>query len=720
MQRKTGGLVVAVLVIAGAGIGWYAMRPDNVRVAGKNSEPSTRPSVASGTAPATTRATNGAASMPPVTYLDAIRVTNPAVKQTELLSVPLDLTEAAHLFLTESVYVCGRGDLWITRNDAPETSAVLAKSYDEQTHLTREPVEFVWWRDDGEGNWAAWLACRTVDGYEWVTPKSRLKMPTDQTLDWSRAVFVDDDALAVPTSRGVAVVRATPKPSVEPVDLLPPGKISDALNAPQMLVDGQGVLAWVPTATDGPRGTHVARYIDGKWQTLDEKDWPTSIVHLVPLVDGSVLRLIGDGPKIRMSLVTLSAGAVDEAAIEKLVEQLSEADPRDRLTAYKELTRYGPGMWPILERLRDEQPPEAQLRMGQLLSNRIAPTLGGMKPVNDTLRVVGRDGTGGVVFYGDAGVSTTDADGKTQLVNPAWVSIRAGRTPELLPTAMTTDLRPDRHTINYYNNFWVVTDSVNGPRRLIGQKLQGLLAADERAYDQLVGIDSRGRWVFRRSGQSPTTTTPPSRGDVLILDPTLADPTPKLPGWTIPNTKESGWTLDGWPAVNVNDKYWRLKEKAWERLDPKKDKLIDALPAPTTTPSSILTTRDGTRYFDGIVTLQRQPKDKAAHTYEFPIDARGVGPAYLTETADKTLFLMNAPGRIVRLTGIDKPEQKLTVDGVFTRKIPSGTIRRFWIDPAGRLCIAHDQAEMTVLFPTGVITPEIRKMMPTDELPDEK
>ena len=68
---------------------------------------------------------------------------------------------------------------------------------------------------------------------------------------------------------------------------------------------------------------------------------------------------------------------------------LSHDDETKRVEAYQELTRYGPGLWPVLERLIKDQPVEAQVRMRELLKSRIQPTLGGMTLVDGRMR---RDG----------------------------------------------------------------------------------------------------------------------------------------------------------------------------------------------------------------------------------------------------------------------------------------------------------------------------------------
>jgi hypothetical protein len=61
------------------------------------------------------------------------------------------------------------------------------------------------------------------------------------------------------------------------------------------------------------------------------------------------------------------------------------------------------------------------------------------------------------------------------------------------------------------------------------------------------------------------------------------------------------------------------------------------------------------------------------------------------------------------------------VEAVFTRGVPSdSTPLRIWLDPADRICIAHDQSRITILFPNGRIPPAIaQKMRPEDFPPDE-
>ena len=664
-------------------------------------------------------------------YLELVRATHRTIKQTELLTVPIDLGEAAHLRLPNHAYICGRGDLWIAHPDAiADTATTLAKAADEQTHLLREPVDFVWWRRTDEGTFLPWVATKTTDGYEWQHAAGRVPMPTRLSFDWPRAIFWQDDAVIVPSPRGIAIVRVDQDESskeyrfaIDHIDLIDadaaPTRPTTA-PPPQFVTDGQGVVAWVPADAAGPNGTRVARYLDGKWSDLDPQAWPTSLVHLVPLIDGSVLRLTADGPKMKISLSPLAAGTVDEGQVAALVDQLSDPDPRQRQAAFQRLTQFGPAAWPLLERLRDEQPAEARLRIGQVLRDRTSPTLAGMSIVNDEARVVSRDRAGGVILHADRGVNVPGAGGKTSVVSPAWIALRPGRVPELLPEKMVGELRPDRHAIEAYKNEWIVRDDVNNARRYVGRQWLPLLRDDERDFNHLIGIDARGRWVFGRSTPGPTTTTADgAAATTLIIDPTLPDPTPRLPGWAIAGTKAAGWTAEDWPAVNVDGKDYRLTEHGWARLDPTKEKLIATLPPTPTTNPAPLAIAKGKAYLDGTTTIVLREPDKPDLTCPLPPQAHGSAPAHLVATSDDRLLIMNTPGRITLLSLDDTPAAAApTIDATFTRKVPNGPIRRYWLDPAGRLCIAHDSGNLTVFFPQGIVPPAIRKMMPATELSD--
>src|SRR5690349_1429107 len=68
------------------------------------------------TAPAATQAATAPATKPFVarSYIDLIRKNFPKIATTQPLGVPVDLDDAAHFVLAAPIYLCPRGDLWIT------------------------------------------------------------------------------------------------------------------------------------------------------------------------------------------------------------------------------------------------------------------------------------------------------------------------------------------------------------------------------------------------------------------------------------------------------------------------------------------------------------------------------------------------------------------------------------------------------------------------------
>ena len=98
----------------------------------------------------------------------------------------------------------------------------------------------------------------------------------------------------MPSDAGVSIFRFEPKLTEDYRALIDPAAGADASRASRKpLLDWQGLLAWVP-AEDGSRGSRgAARYVDDKWVDLGPaQGWPEQILHLVPLLDGSVLQMI--------------------------------------------------------------------------------------------------------------------------------------------------------------------------------------------------------------------------------------------------------------------------------------------------------------------------------------------------------------------------------------------------------------------------------------------
>src|SRR5437867_3168766 len=86
----------------------------------KREEPAPPPT----TAPATQASTRPASRPAPTTsYVDVIRAAYPKFPATQPLGFPVDLIDAGHYVLADPIYICPRGDLWITRAHAPPLDA---------------------------------------------------------------------------------------------------------------------------------------------------------------------------------------------------------------------------------------------------------------------------------------------------------------------------------------------------------------------------------------------------------------------------------------------------------------------------------------------------------------------------------------------------------------------------------------------------------------------
>lgn len=643
---------------------------------------------------------------------------------TQPLGIPLDLPQAAHLLLHQWVTVSGPpgDDLWITDSQARPIDQVLKEAVDPQAdtqaHVVREQVMFVHWMPVDNGPWPSYLICRRQGGGdEVVSASGRFALSPKRDYRWDRAISWNK-RIVVPTDSGVDVISLEPRliesyvdlagspttsqPSTRPsaADSRPSSGWDDGL--PQALLDNRGVLAWMPAA-----GTGAARFIDEKWTRLGpDQGWPAWIVHLVPLLDGSVLQIsLTSNASIQLALATLDATSVDEKQIAALVDGLSDPDQAKRSAAYDQLTRYGPGIWPVLEKLNGDQPPEAQARLQQLLHNRVQPTLGGMSLLgNKTLRIAERLADGGAIFYAPQGVSIPDPDGGDARERaPAWISIRPGRVVELLPEALTADLTPGKSHLFAFGNEWVANFDADGPKRFIGNGFVNLLRKDETRFSELIGIDHRGRWVFRPGNSTDLET--------LIVDPTIPDPIPRLPAWALPDAETVGWDKDNWPVVKHGAAY-ALMEKDWRLLDVDKgEKMNTSVEATSATTQSsempILIAPDGSRYFGGLIDLHVHNPAGKTIIWPLPPIANGKGPVTLIRTSDGRLYLFNEPGRVLRIAATSAMPDPFEIEATFTENIPNvDHPTRIWLDPAGRIDIAWEN-HLAVLFPQGFIPPEL-------------
>ena len=729
-ERGVWRFVLAGLAVAAAAGGYLAFRAARGTDRPMTYQPSTGPATQAATAPAATRPTTK--PKPPTTsFIDVVRATYPNYTTTRPLMLPVrDLAEAARIVLTDPVYMgpSYRPDLWITRADGPPAEQVLRRAMDPkqdpvQVHVLRDTVRFAHW-NPGEHAWTPYLVCERADGgLEVVSHARRRPIAARRRYDWSRASSWNDK-IVVPSEAGVSVFRFEPELTEDYRQLIDPAAAPASREAaPQALLDYEGLLAWVPAEGGKPGSRGAARYVKDQWVDLGpDQGWPERILHLVPLRDGSLLRFEpGDDGAVKLAVVTLFNVEIDETAIVAFVEQLSDPDAERREAAYKELSQYGPGVYPILEKLADTQPPEARTRLRQLMRDKVQPTLGGMTLLGNKLQTVSRHDDGGAVFYAEEGVTIPREQGAPSRRVPAWLAVRPGRAAEVLDQQFVNELKPDACEVLARGTEWVVTGDARGARRWVGNGFVPLLKKDEAAFTDWLGIDARGRWLFQ---------TPGTGGQTLVLDPRLPDPTPRLPFWEYTSARDFGWDHEDWPAVRREGGDWSLQETGWRLLDPKKNEklltvqadmdpfggIVDKAPSKWSQLAArarpLLIDRDGTRYEDGLTTLRVRSPNGATVTWPLPPVATGQGRATLLKAADGTLFLFNQRGRVLRIRPTPGEAEPFRIDATFTRKIPSiEKPRRIWMDPAGRIVIAAP-GRLVIFFPEGFIPPSIRDLMP--------
>ena len=554
---------------------------------------------------------------------------------------------------------------------------------------------------------------------------------------WDRA-FSWNDVIVAPTRTGVSIIR----PDRRPMELHHEFKLDrpadSALSPPQVLLDWKGLVAWIPSEPAKPGSEGAIRFVNDTWTDLDSAHgWPKKLLHLVPLLDGSIIQLVvNDDDTINVALASLDRTEVDEQQIRGLVDQLADEDPDKRAEAFAQLTRYGTGVWPILEKLAPDQPPEAKRRIEELLDSKVQPTLGGMSLVpGGKVSIVARLRSGAAILYADSGVRMPPAEGDetVHLVAPAWLMILPGRPIQLAPGGLVKDFLPGKTRIAIVGEEFIVSDNLQGPRWWLSNHFSTpLLKKSELEFRHLVGFDLRGRWIFRHSETSDSPT--------LVIDPTLPDPTPRLPVWDYPVPGGTvGWTAADWPAIKRGGA-WMLNDQGWVALDESKEKMVTdpdtILPAtsPATMPATwqaasqpttaaaeqpILTDADGTLFFDGRQTLRVRREDGTEIVWPLPPECTGSGDVRLIRAGDNRLFLFNSPGRVVRIKPTPQASEPFKIESTFTRRIPSvDQPIRIWKDPAGRINMIAEPDHLLIMFPTGRIPKQIAEMMPAGELKD--
>lgn len=658
--------------------------------------PSTQPTTLPASQPATQATTRRA--LPPTTqWFDVVQRNVPTVTG-EPLKFPLTLNEAARLEIIDPVYLCPRGDLWITRADAPPTPVALKTAANDQVHVIRDEVVYVFWHITDAGQAIAMPIVRDGDGLLRVTQSNRSKLELKRKYDWSRA-FTWNDRIVAPCTDGVAVID--PMNVVEEFQSFALGNDREGASGEpriRVILDLRGVLAWRV-------GGAAARYVDEKWTSLGkEQGWPERVIEAMPLLDGTatVLAATEKGGNELLSVVLETAG-VDEVQIKKLVAQLSSDEAAAREAASAELSRYGSAAWPILDKLKPNQPVEAQVRLDDLLANKNSPKLGVFTPAGDDLRPVAYLPDGGAILYSDTGVEMPTA-GEMKVTAPAWLAVRPGRSVRLLSQNLIADMKPEAPRLSAWSDTWLVIDPDAGIQRFLGNHIAPLLPKEYNEFVRMVGVDSRGRWLLRKlSADSPT----------LVVDPFIPDPTPKLPVWTlVVDNGTIGWDENDWP-VQKNVGAWALKEAKWEAL-PEDTAVKTNLPTPATTAPAdqlILKEKDGTEWYDGTTHLRRVRNGQRLD-WPLPEECIGSSPAVLLRAGENRLFLFNSPGRVLRFRETDSADEPIKLEASFTENIPfTEEPQRIWCDPAGRLIIAYQDNKLGVMFPEGRMPPEIAKLI---------
>lgn len=662
---------------------------------------------------------------PPATLLDVVRLTDPGFPTTQPLDFTVKFAESAKLILDLPLYIDPRGDLWITHPDAASIAQTLAQAGTHQTHVVADRVAHVRWLAEAWGTSRPHVVIADPDGgFTHIAPGgARSRLPREDYL-WTHAMEWQD-AVIVPTPTGVSVLRFTGSNREQHFDFAEAGLLPEASSIPQLVEDTRGLLAFIPWDGDQPGSTAVARYLDGEWTRLPQAVTGERTVHLIPLLDGSLIRLSRiDENRIGISRASLETIDAPRDRILALVDQLSDLEQDNRDAAMEALRAYGQGIAPILEELVDDQPPEARIRIRQILKDRIVPTLSGMTVIEDRLAVVHRQPDRTVLLFATQGISMPDARDELQVVSPAWLAIGPQTGIRLLDQRMTNELLPDRSRLQWVKGDWVVSDAARGLRMWVGNTFVPLLDEAHRDYRHVLGVDRTGRWIFHRAPPLASTLLP--QRDLLVLDRRLPDPTPRLPVWvwSEPNATV-GWDKDGWPAMRAGGAF-ALDRTEWRGFNPDDEPFItdpaDARPRPATSPTTrstfgdpLLIALDGTQYFGGNDQLIVVTANGMQTTWRLPPQVTGDAPPHLVQTDDGRLYLFNQAGRIVRLAPTPDDDQPFTVEAVFTRRIPNRReITRMWLDPAGRLILLAGPHELAICFPEGRIPRPIANLMPAE------
>jgi hypothetical protein len=78
-------------------------------------------------------------------------------------------------------------------------------------------------------------------------------------------------------------------------------------------------------------------------------------------------------------------------------------------------------------------------------------------------------------------------------------------------------------------------------------------------------------------------------------------------------------------------------------------------------------------------------------------------------------------GSLARMRIDPAKPQPFSLDTVFAENMPSvGAVKRMWVDPAGRICLASQDSQLIIFYVEGHIPPAMLDLIPANELKQAK
>lgn len=609
-------------------------------------------------------------------FLDAL---DPAVAAAEVSRTPLPLEAAASVVTLYTVHLDRRGDLWLTHPNGPSLEQVLSEPIpsDQTAHVTSAEVLMVHWDRDGRGRWVPQVVARSGGTLQqWHSASGAVSLGRTDYY-WSRAVRDAGGRYVVPTDGGVAVFTLTPSGVSEAHADLATGR------TPVLAVaTGQAVFAFRPWE-NGRVGSEAVLVLEAgaaEFTPLpDDAGFPPYLIHLFPLTDGALLALAAaddGGMSITTVLPPVEEDDARDQRIRDLVEQLNDPARGKRNEAQAELARFGPTAWAILEAELGRHTPEAETILRKLLGLRAKPALGIFEVYPGPVRLLARGQDGSIALAAYGGVGWYDA-GEDQFRSPAVLIARPNLRAQLAHPSILHDRPIESLRMTLLPGDVLIDDADRGVLRFMGNHLAPLLPANQSAFRDWVGVDRSRRWVFRD----------PATQRTLLIDTQRLTPVPRLPAWNIRLSEgHTGWDDGDHPVIERDGSAWRLEQGGWRPLD------------------------EGARWHRmsvGLADMLVQGIRPELHARQ---DAAAKGPPLAAVQVSSTRTFVIRSGEVTRFSRPDAAAP-WTQDATFTEQMPTQGIRRVWLDPFGRICIAHGTGELTLLFPSGVIPRELAALV---------